>query len=82
MTSIIKKPRKVAAKRRASLKVQVGAAALPINVVYGLPRDSKTSIELAEFKRRVTSSPESARAFLRGMGMLTPTGKLTKRFGG
>ena len=34
------------------------------------------------FKREVTKSPEAADHFLRSIGMLTPTGRLSKTYGG
>ncbi|MDO8361199.1 MAG: hypothetical protein Q7T08_14370 [Devosia sp.] len=39
-----------------------------------------TKKALAETRERATESPEAARAYLRKLGMITPSGKLTKRY--
>ncbi|WP_273187390.1 hypothetical protein [Hyphomonas adhaerens] len=36
----------------------------------------------AEFTAKVTVSPEAALAYLKELGILTPTGKLSKKYGG
>lgn len=38
--------------------------------------------DVAALERKITSSRQQATAFLREAGLMTPTGRLTKRFGG
>ena len=37
---------------------------------------------MREHRKEVTKTPEAARAFLIRAGILTPSGKLSKRYGG
>ena len=39
-------------------------------------------VQVRALRERVTASPEAANTFLKGAGILTPTGRLSKRFGG
>ena len=38
--------------------------------------------QVRALRDRVTASPEAATAFLRDAGILTPTGRVSKRYGG
>ena len=38
--------------------------------------------QAAEFTAKVTVSPDAALAYLKKLGILTPTGKLSKKYGG
>jgi hypothetical protein len=38
--------------------------------------------DLIALQKSITRSPKEAEAFLRDMGLITPTGKLAKKFGG
>lgn len=44
--------------------------------------DPAARADLAALQREVTRSPQQAAAFLREAGILTPTGRLARRFGG
>jgi hypothetical protein len=44
--------------------------------------DPEAAQDLAAFRKRITRSPEAAKEYLQGVGILTPRGKLTRRYGG
>ena len=44
--------------------------------------DPEAADDVAAFRARLTRSPQAARDFLQEAGILTPTGRLTRRFGG
>ena len=44
--------------------------------------DPEAAKDLAAFRKKITSSPEAAKAYLQGVGILTPKGNLTRRYGG
>ena len=44
--------------------------------------DPSARQDVKALQARITRNPKLAAAFLRDAGILTPTGKLTKRFGG
>ena len=50
-----------------------------INLPFNSP---EVQAEVKKLRERVTASPEAATAFLQSAGILTPTGRLSKRHGG
>lgn len=44
--------------------------------------DPESAKDLEAFRRKVNKSPETASAFLKDVGILTPTGRLSRRYGG
>ena len=52
--------------------------------IYGTPPFSSREVqaEVRKLRERVTASPKAADDFLKAAGILTPTGRLSKRYGG
>jgi len=44
--------------------------------------DPAAAADVAAFRKKITQSPETARQWLNQVGILTPTGKLSRRYGG
>lgn len=44
--------------------------------------DPEAQKALAAFRLRVTASPEASKTFLKGVGILNKSGKLSRKFGG
>ena len=44
--------------------------------------DPEAANDLAALRKKITRTPEAAKAYLRGIGILTPKGNLTRRYGG
>lgn len=44
--------------------------------------DPAAQRDLAALQKSITRSPKDAEAFLREVGLITPTGRLAKKFGG
>ena len=44
--------------------------------------DPEAAKDLAAFRKKITRTPEAAKAYLQGVGILTPKGNLTRRYGG
>jgi hypothetical protein len=44
--------------------------------------DPEAAQDLAAFRKTITKSPEAAKAYLASVGILTPKGNLTRRYGG
>lgn len=44
--------------------------------------DPEAAKDLAAFRKKITRTPEAAKEYLQGVGILTPKGNLTRRYGG
>ena len=44
--------------------------------------DPEAANDLAALRRKITRTPEAAKAYLQGIGILTSKGNLTRRYGG
>ena len=44
--------------------------------------DPESAKDMEAFRRKISKSPAAASTFLKDVGILTPTGRLSRRFGG